>query len=126
MKMSKNVKIWWDDEKNLARSEGQGILTIEDAQFILEETIRIAELRGNRIDWCIDLSRLKKPSPGARKILAEASAHPSIRKYAFVGASVFVRTIANFIMSAASQENARHFANEKDALDWIKEEREDD
>jgi hypothetical protein len=80
----------------------------------------MAAKHGNGINWLIDLSRMSKTTSKARKILAEASGHPSIRKYAFVGASVFIRTVANFITAAAGQKNARHFSSEEEALKWIK------
>jgi hypothetical protein len=102
------------------------VLDEKAAQGILETTLKMAEEHGNHLDWLIDLSQMTKATSGARKILAEASGHQSINKYAFAGASVFVRTVANFIAAAANQRNARHFATEKDAMRWLKEDADND
>lgn len=64
-----------------------------------------------------------KPTSEARKILAEATGHPSVRKYAFVGASILLGTIVNLIASAAGLKDTRHFATEEKALAWIMEDR---
>ena len=114
-------RIWWDEELNIARGQAVGVIDEAAAQFILLETTRIAQEHGEKIDWLIDLSRMTKTTSKARKILAEASGHPSIRKYAFAGASTFIRTAVNFIQTAAGQKNARHFGTEAQALTWIKE-----
>jgi hypothetical protein len=118
---NKNLKIWWDDKDSLVRVRAFGILDEETAKLVLDATIKIAEKFGNQIDWLIDLSQMTKPSSKARKILAEATGHPSIRKYAFVGASIFLRTVANFIAAAAGQKNARHFSTEEEAMRWVKD-----
>jgi hypothetical protein len=80
----------------------------------------MAEEHGDGLDWLIDMSQMGKATSKARKILAKASGHPSINRYAFVGASIFVRTVGSFIMAAAGQKNARHFATEEEALRWIR------
>lgn len=69
----------------------------------------------------VDLSRQTKISSGARKQMAEISRPFHVNKFAFIGASVFIRTVANFIMVAAGQKNAKHFATEEEALKWLKE-----
>lgn len=114
-------KIWWDEKVSIARARACGELGEVDAEGILGETIRLAEKHGSQLDWLIDLSQMTRITARARKILAEASGHPSIRKYAFVGASTFIRTVVNFIAAAAGQKNARHFSTEEEALNWIRD-----
>jgi hypothetical protein len=114
-------QIWWDAELEIARAKAYGVIDESGASWILQATIDMAEQHGDQLDWLIDLSEMTKATAKGRKLLVEASAHPSIRKYAFVGASTFLRTVANFIASAAGQANARHFATEAEALDWINE-----
>ena len=119
--MSNNgFKIWWDAEDEIVRARAFGVLDEEAAEGIKRETIRMAQEYGDRLDWLIDLSQMTRATSKARKILTEASVHPSIHKYAFAGASIFIRTVANFISAAAGQKNARHFATEEEALRWIK------
>ncbi len=119
MKQHNGHSIWWDEEMNIACAKADGVIDEAAANFILLETARIAQLYGNEINWLINLSGMTQATFRARKILAEVSGHPSIRKYAFAGASTFIRTVANFVSAAAGQKNARHFATEKDALEWI-------
>jgi hypothetical protein len=97
------------------------VLDEQTAEWIRQQTIKMAEEHGDELDWLVDLSQMTKATSKARKILAEVSGHPSINKYAFVGASVFIRTVANFVAASAGQKNTRHFATEADALRWIKE-----
>ncbi|MBC8505083.1 MAG: STAS/SEC14 domain-containing protein [Anaerolineales bacterium] len=113
--------IWWDEDLGIARAKAVGAIDEASANFILLETARIAQHYGGKIDWLINLSEMTQATSKARKILAEASAHPSIRKYALSGASVFIRTVANFISVAAGQKNALHFSTDEQALDWLQE-----
>ena len=114
-------RIWWDENKGIARARAFGVLDQEAAEGIRQATESMAEEHGEEIDWLIDLSQMTKATSRARKILSEATGHPSIRRYAFVGASIFLRTVANFIAAAAGQKNTRHFATEEEALDWLRE-----
>ncbi len=113
-------RIWWDEEEKIVRGRAFGVLDEEVAERIKQETTRMAEEHGDNIDWLVDLSQMTTATSGARKIMAEVSRHPSINKYAFVGASIFVRTVANFVLAAASQKNAKHFATEEEAFRWLK------
>jgi len=121
MKNKVKYKIWWDEQYKIVRPRAIGVLDVHEARGILETTEKMAVDHGTEIDWLIDLSQMTKATSRARKILAEASSHPSIQKYAFVSASIFIRTVANFISATVRQKNARHFAEEKDALKWIRE-----
>jgi hypothetical protein len=120
MTQEQRFRIWWDEELGIARGHAIGVLDEQAAEGIWQHTVQIAEEHGDRIDWLINLSEMSTVTSKARKILAKASGHPSINKYAFAGASVFVRTVANFIAAAAGQTNARHFATEEQALEWLK------
>jgi hypothetical protein len=116
-----SYRIWWDGEEEIVRACSPGVLDEQAAEGIRRETERMAEEHGDGLDWLIDLSQMTKVTSRARRILVEASGHRSINKYALVGASIFIRTVANFIAAAAGQKNARHFATEEDALAWLRE-----
>jgi hypothetical protein len=118
-----SFRIWWDEELEIVRASAPGVIDENVAQRIWQGTLRMAEEHGDGLDWLIDLSHMTKATSRARKILARASGHPSIRKYAFVGASTFMRTVANFVAAAAGQKNAMHFGTEQEALRWLREER---
>jgi len=115
------LKIWWDEKNNVARAWATGIVDVAEAEALLEATEKMAQEHGSKVDWLLDLSEIKKPTSKARKILVKVTAHPGIGKSAYVGASIFLRTVANFITAAAGKANARHFATEDEALKWIKE-----
>lgn len=120
MTKEKKSKIWWSEEEKIVRGQAIGRFDEKVAQWVLKETQKMADMHGNNIDWLIDLSRMTHASSASRKLLAEASRHPSIRKYAFFGASIFIRTVGNFILAAAGKKNACHFDTEHEALKWIK------
>jgi hypothetical protein len=117
-------RVWWDEESEVVRAVGLGPIDEDAARWFLAQTERMAQEQGDGLDWLLDLSRITKTTAKARKLIAQACAHPSIHKYAMVGASTFLRTVANFISAAAGQTNNRHFATEADAWEWIQEKRE--
>ena len=116
------MNVWWDEENQIARADGEGIVDEMAAQWVYEQTDSIGQELVGQVDWILDMSRLVKPTAKARKILAKTMALPSIHQYAMVGASVFLRTIANFINAAAGVTNAQHFSSEEEALSWLKSE----
>jgi hypothetical protein len=118
----KDHRVWWDENKEIVRAVGVGLIDQQSAQWFLDQTEMMALEHGKGLNWLLDLSQITKIPAKSRKLIAQASAHTSIRKYAMVGASTFIRTVANFISAAAGQTNNRHFATEQQAWDWIKEE----
>ena len=61
-------------------------------------------------------------SSRARKIYLQISSHRQIRRFAIVGGSVFVRTMAGFFIRAAGKgEHMQWFASREDAVKWLKE-----
>jgi hypothetical protein len=117
---SNNFKIWWDDENQIARAWAKGVITEEMATALLNQTIKIAEIHGDNINWLVEQFEIKTPNAKARQILTKAVGHRSIKKYALVGGSTFIRTMSNFILTIARQKNAKHFATKKEAMTWIK------
>lgn len=115
-------KVWWDAENQVIRSYTAGIVDEEVAQWFYKQTVEFGAMFDHKVDWILDMKDVTKPSSKARKILAKAVAHESIRKYAMVGSSVFLRTVTNFILTAAGQTNARNFATDEEALAWIRKE----
>ena len=101
MPSQEKYKIWWDEKEQIVRAQAFGELDEQASLGILAATKNLAQQYGDKLDWIIDLSQMTKATSQARKILAEASGHPSIRKYAFLGAAIFIRTVANFIAAAA-------------------------
>lgn len=116
-------KLWWDEENRLGRAEAYGEWDEAAAQEMNKEYIRISEKHG-KADWLIDLKRLKKITPAARKALVESTSHPAVGKNAFVGASIYIKVIANFILAASGKTDSKHFLSIQEALAWLLKERE--
>jgi hypothetical protein len=114
-------RMWWDESKKLVRVIGAGLIDGDAARWYLAQTERMAQEHGGELDWLLDLSLVTKSTVRARKLVAQAAGHPSIRRYAMVGASTFVRTVTNFVLAASGRTNNRHFATEEEALRWLRE-----
>lgn len=114
-------QIEWDPKDKIGRARAFGVWDEQVAQAMNKEYLRLSEEHGGKADWLIDLSNLKKVSVKARKALVDSTSSPRIGKNAYVGASVFIRVLANFILSASGKKDARHFSNEAEALKWLKE-----
>jgi hypothetical protein len=117
-------RIWWDEQNEIVRAVGVGVIDGDVAQWFLAEAERMAQECGDGLDWLLDLSQITKATARARKLIAQAAGHPSSHKYALVGASTFLRSVAGFILAAAGRPNDRHFATEGKAFSWLREGRE--
>ncbi len=116
-----NYRMWWDESKQVGRNWVSGHINVEIAEFFAKQIKEICLAHGT-VNFLCDLSEeIRPPSAQARKIIANAIRENNINKMAFVGASVIVRTVANFITRAADQKNARHFAKETEAMQWLQE-----
>jgi len=115
MKKVEKSKIWWDEKEKIVRGQAIGFIDDKIALWLLQETQKMADKHGKKIDWLVDLSQATQSTSSSRRIMAKAAQHPSVRKCSLFGASIFIRTIANFIMAAARQKNARHFDTEEQA-----------
>lgn len=70
----------------------------------------------------IDMQRSSDFSSAARKRWVSFLQHPEIKRTAIFGGSVFVRTLAAFVIGASQRQNIRSFATEAEALDWLQKE----
>ena len=113
-------KVWWDEELQIVRGEIIGTLTMASAEGIQRDQDEIIEKYGEGRDWLIDLSRMKKAKSDARKKMVTLDSNPKVGRFAFYGAPLFVRTVVNFVMTAAGKNNVKHFSTEEDALQWLK------
>ena len=116
--MEEDIKhrIYGDEELGIARAIDAGPADETAARWMLWKTEKIAAEHGDEVDWLLDLSGITTTTARGRKILAQVSGHPSIRKYPMVGATTFLCTVANFINTAAGNSGARHFTTEEEAL----------
>lgn len=70
----------------------------------------------------IDMQRSSDFSSAARKRWVGFLQHPEIKRTAIFGGSVFVRTLAAFVIGASQKQNIKSFATEAEALDWLHKE----
>ena len=96
------------------------------AELIQQDVMRILDKDPHKeYDMIVNLLPLGKAgyaSSRARKIYLQISSHRQIRRFAIVGGSVFVRTMAGFFIRAAGKgEHMKWFADREDAAKWLKE-----
>ena len=119
----KQHEVVWDKKNQIVRAIGNGVADESCANFMLEQTALLAAEHGPLIDWLVNLDGVSKTTSKGRRILAQSTGDPSIRKYALVGGSTIIRTISTFILAASGQKNARHFSTEAEAVEWLKQDR---
>jgi len=74
---------------------------------------------GEATQVLIDLQQSTKFSSGARKIWVKFLQNPHIKKTAFFGGSVFVRTLASFVMTATHRDDIKFFLSKEEAMEWL-------
>jgi hypothetical protein len=95
----------------------EGVISMDDALALHEAGIKLLDSGMGR-DVIIDLTRSKGFSAQARKKWVSFLRHPSIHRTAIVGGSIFIRTVASFVIAAAGVTNIRFFENAKEAVAW--------
>jgi len=115
-------KVWWDDANQVARYTGVGDYDKDIALKITKLESELMDQRAATTNWLVDLGQNTNYSSEARKIFAEELSHKYTGKMAFIGASVFLRTVVNFVTAVSGKKDVKHFASEKDALEWLHQE----
>ena len=113
-------KIWWDEKEEIIRAVIIGEFDEQLRREYKEENRKLFEQFGSKVNALVDVSQVTKTTSYGRQIGTEVVQHPNVGDLAFVGASTFVRTVANFITRAAGKKNIKHFATEEEALKWLK------
>ncbi len=68
----------------------------------------------------MDVSQGGKASSAARKIIAELSRNPRLRKVGIVGITSYARVLAGFLNKATGRDHIHFFESEEKALAWLK------
>jgi len=121
--------------------DDDGILNVVSLAVVRdpESNTRLAELRYQEImtvfdedperthNMLVDLLSVKKGgynSSKARRIYLRLASHRQIRRFAIVGGSVFIRTMAGFIIRAAGKgRNMKWFSSREEAVEWLTKDR---
>lgn len=119
-------KLYWDDQKGVARIFIEGVVSEEIVEKICKESLRLIEGRGERVDWMVSLEKLTQPilSSRVRKMMVEAAKIITEGRVAMVGAPAVTRVITNFVFMAAGRKSVRFFKEEKKAWEWLEKKRE--
>jgi hypothetical protein len=112
-------KVWWDEENQVGRYTGIGDYDKDTALQITQLESALMDKRAQTTNWLIDLGRNTRYSSEARKLFAEEMKHKYVGRMAFIGASVFLRTVVNFVTAVSGKQDVKHFASEKEALEWL-------
>ena len=115
-------KIWWDDEGKMIRVIVCGVMSGGLTEKMIEDTKKIIEQRGGKINCLADLSGITKSLASSRKVARESMRNLLFNKVALVGVPVLISAIAGFVFRAAGKnETLKFFKTEREALEWLKE-----
>ncbi|HAT68209.1 MAG: hypothetical protein A2481_04035 [Candidatus Yonathbacteria bacterium RIFOXYC2_FULL_47_9] len=92
-----------------------------------DEAVRLSTVGKKHLDdgeasfVLIDLHQSTEFSSAARKIWVDFLQNEKIKKTAFFGGNVFVKTLATFVIAATGKKDIKFFNTEEEALAWFKE-----
>ena len=111
---------WWDEENKIGRIKIKGNPDEKTANELFDKLDEIISNVPGKTNWLVDPGD-NKPSSRLRKTIAERFyANPKIEKQAVLTTSTTIKVIMQFVMKASGKKNVRAFANEKEALKWLK------
>lgn len=95
---------------------------VEPDEAVRLSTIGKSYIEGGQAEFVlIDLHQSTEFSSAARKIWVEFLQNARIKKTAFFGGNVFVKTLATFVIAATGKKDIKFFSTEEDAIAWFKE-----
>ncbi len=114
-------KVWWDEENKIGRIKMEGNSDDETPIELFDKLDEINSKIPGKTSWLVDPGNIR-PSSRFRKMIAERFyENPKIEKHAVLTTSTAIKVIMQFIMKATGRKNVRAFANEGEALRWLKE-----
>jgi hypothetical protein len=105
-------------ENNILFSITSGNYYEENAFEIKEVVLDLLKSR-NSLNMFVDMNKIGKVTPEARKISNDIMVHEKINKIAFVGVHLVARVVAEFIMQFSGNKKSKFFKNKEDALIWL-------
>lgn len=114
-------RIWWDEKNGMLRAEVLAYLDEDNLKDIHGLVTSEAERHGGKLPVLVNLSHADSASFGARQILVEMFKSSLYTKCAIVESKTYDRVFMVFIIRAASAKGVDFFANEEDAISWLKE-----
>jgi hypothetical protein len=89
---------------------------------VVDACISLAGQVKGKVDTLVDVSRMQKQSPEARKAFKRWSEHPKCRRHALYGLSLVAPIVAAFAVSMFGDEQkktTKFFTSKADALAWL-------
>ena len=105
-------------EDNILFSITDGNYDEENTLEITEVILEILKLRST-LNLFVDMNKIGKVTPEARKISNEIMAHEKISKIAFVGVHLVARIVAEFLMQVTRNKKSKFFKYKEEALKWL-------
>ena len=113
-------KAWWDEENKIGRMKIEGNPDEKMANELFDKLDGINSKMPGKTNWLVDPGN-NRPSSRLRKTIAERFyANPKMEKQAVLTTSTVIKVIMQFAMKASGRKNVRAFANEEEALKWLK------
>jgi len=113
-------KAWWDEENKIGRIKIEGNPDEKMANELFDKVDEINSKMSGKTSWLVDPGD-NRPSSRLRKVIAERFySDPGIEKQAVLTTSTVIKVIMQFVMKASGRKNVRAFANEEEALKWLK------
>ena len=109
------------DEDNILHITAASEQNRKAANILKEATDTFKSRVARKMNIFLDLNKVRKTSPEARKIGQEMLEDEEIGKVAFFGLHPVARVVAAFIIGVSKKKNLRFFKTEEEALTWLKE-----
>lgn len=95
---------------------------VDPDEAVRLSTIGKSYLEGGQAEFVlIDLHQSTEFSSAARKVWVEFLQNDKIKKTAFFGGNVFVKTLATFVIAATGKKDIKFFNTGEEAVAWFKE-----
>ena len=109
------------DGNNIINGVFMGDVDAKTANRIRDAHLKLMDMVEGKVKVLDDISRVKKPSSQARKILQEFIMHENFDKVALFGMHPVASVIASFFISGIKKKDMRFFKTKEEALAWLKE-----
>ena len=98
-----------------------GEIDEETAVALKEAGIQFGNIIGRKVNSFMDLNRVRKLSPNARKVMKDSCVHKNAGKIALYGIHPVARILASFAMGPTKKEDIRFFKTRDAAFAWLRE-----
>lgn len=119
-------KLWFDEQTKLVRVKVFSALTKEEAETLMSDIENLIEEKGI-LRGIMDLSEseaITNLSKEVRDVYKKHAMTLPLDKAAIIVTSPAIRMIAKIVIKTLGKStSARFFASEKEALEWLKEEK---